>query len=1485
MLLDQNGFLEVPEDPRLRMRLSDVVPFEEIDHKACLLLLGEPGMGKSTVIKELADKPGLTADIIEKKIAIDLRYKREPNTELFEHDDFKLWMNGDCNLRLFVDSLDECAQKDFALRLVGKLQDGPIKNLRLRIACRTAELPSPLEGALRPLWSEKDLVGKYELAPLRKQDVEIAADVDAHGFLAQIKERGVGGLAIKPITLEFLLKQYRRPRGLPQSRWELYREGCQILCEESSRSRNSLNPQRPGASLERLATAARIAAVCMFAQRTAVQCTPNLGDLPDDAIHCDDIADKTEQPEATGMTITADLLRETVGTGLFNARSDDRLGFAHQTYVEFLAALFLLQRKLNADQIAALVMHNEKVVPALSEVAAWIASRNPEFKEKLLTSEPQILLQSDMALADSEEKKKLIDSLLERFERRELIDLDVRHGFKNLAHPGLAAQLEPVIRDRNAFFMKRRAAITMAGACRLATLQPTLADVALDREEDYALRTSALRVVITLQKNGAADGATIDRLRPLAFGECGNDPDDELKGYALLALWSKGATGKRISAQELFSCLTPMQPTGHSYAHLQFLATNPLNLLDETELPEALRWAENVQFSDHEHYKRHDFANDIVRRACQRMHNTTIRTALVKLSWRRFNAYEPVFFPVIGSTDNLILSEIDKKRFVHAFVKETSELKYEYQILKRNELLPQNDITWMLKRLEKARSRRTRKRWSALIREAYRWTPLRIEIVEALFHARTLYRELKEALGPYFLSMDLEDPVTQMLQREWIAHIEAERKREERRNAQSKPMPVAEQIAFCLERIDAGEIRWFWRLGYVLWQDGETMSWEEKPDITTSPGWNNASAEDRERILLAASIYLRRRGPKPSKWLGKQTMYWPGIAGYLALWLLRKEKPASFENVSDRVWKRWVPMIIAYHPALANNEDVATRNALVKRAYEKAPQECLDTMTVLLDADKREEYSSDPSSIFNACWDNDIGRFLLDKAKDPTVGSVLVGILLEQTLKHETPGALQYAESILGLPLPDEAAARTRVIAVGRALFRGSKKDAGWRSIWPILCAEPDFGRELMLEAVRGAGPQPRYLWKTFSVNDLVNVYLWLEKQFPRNEDKDMFSGRGHTVTAQDDMTWAKAEIPMEISERGTWEAVNAIERIGQELPNAEWVARLQAWARQYATQKNWTPLMPQDVIALGQPQDVATNDLRVASVASNHAATIASAPERKSHVNMTTPNSFDVAIICALVAPELEKVKSIGQWQPLPSNPQDPSIYFHTEYKTKQGRTLRVIAAAPTQMGMAASAVLTTKMIWRFRPKLVVMVGIAAGAKNDKQNFGDVLAPNQTFNYNEGKLELHKGKLNLAPDPNPLRISDRLLGQLQHWAAKRADFDTISNKWPLNSQRTRIEIHVGPLGSGAAVVDATEPVQQVVEHWRKLIGIEMEAHGVHLACKSSVTPSPEFLCFKSICDFASDKQDHWQDYAAYTAAEVCHRFITEEWENLHLEA
>ena len=42
---------------------------------------------------------------------------------------------------------------------------------------------------------------------------------------------------------------------------------------------------------------------------------------------------------------------ETLDTGLFSSRGIDQMGWAHQTYAEFLAARFVVEQGMPAEQI------------------------------------------------------------------------------------------------------------------------------------------------------------------------------------------------------------------------------------------------------------------------------------------------------------------------------------------------------------------------------------------------------------------------------------------------------------------------------------------------------------------------------------------------------------------------------------------------------------------------------------------------------------------------------------------------------------------------------------------------------------------------------------------------------------------------------------------------------------------------------------------------------------------------------------------------------------------------------------------------------------------------------------------------------------------------------------------------------------------------------------------------------------------------------
>lgn len=226
--LSDGGFLYDPESEFAQYVESDVVPFEQIADRPCLALLGEPGIGKSMAMEGIRASLYQALRIPDEHILyVNLNeYGDESRLirDVFECDEFVAWRKGNRVLHLLLDSLDECRilipqVATILISRLGGMRD-QIGRLRLRIACRTADWPTKLEMSLPDVWG-KDGFAAYELAPLRRRDVEIALTAEgiaADTFLAEVQETESVPLAFKPVTLKLLISVFRERGGLPRTR-------------------------------------------------------------------------------------------------------------------------------------------------------------------------------------------------------------------------------------------------------------------------------------------------------------------------------------------------------------------------------------------------------------------------------------------------------------------------------------------------------------------------------------------------------------------------------------------------------------------------------------------------------------------------------------------------------------------------------------------------------------------------------------------------------------------------------------------------------------------------------------------------------------------------------------------------------------------------------------------------------------------------------------------------------------------------------------------------------------------------------------------------------------------------------------------------------------------------------------------------------------------------------------------------------------------
>lgn len=254
-----------------------------------------------------------------------------------------------------------------------------------------------------------------------------------------------------------------------------------------------------------------------------------------------------------------------------------------------------------------------------------------------------------------------------------------------------------------------------------------------------------------------------------------------------------------------------------------------------------------------------------------------------------------------------------------------------------------------------------------------------------------------------------------------------------------------------------------------------------------------------------------------------------------------------------------------------------------------------------------------------------------------------------------------------------------------------------------------------------------------------------------------------------------------------------------------------------------------------------------------------------------------DLAIITALHQVELEAVLDIEAGWERQTWPDDSAIYYHGTF-VNTARALSVVAASAPGMGMPAATAMAMKAIFRYRPRYIAMVGIAAGVKG---HFGDVLVAEQSWDYGSGKARPpQEGRSIFLPAPSYIPLSPHLKARFQAFALNKTVLRNIQLRWKgPESFEAPLQVLMGPVASGAAVLENPEIVAELVENRnRKLIGVEMETYGVFLAAQQATSPAPQAMSIKSICDFADErKNDEYQRYAAFTSAQYLLEFALAE--------
>jgi hypothetical protein len=481
---------------------STAVALSTLREVPCLVLLGSPGLGKSSEIRLAAYEAishGEASDVISlgRLSSVEELESRVLTMARLPNPAGLVW-------NLFLDGLDE-ALPQFAktanaisnvLRSLAQIKD--LSKVRFRLSCRSAEWPKFLELDLKDFWGSA-AVQVYELQELSEADVLIAAlqfsPAQSDTFLQQIQQHEVDALTKRPVTLNMLLDVFGRDSQLPSRRVQLYRETLLASVDDHDGTRRDLRLN----AQSKLMIAARIAAASVFSNSSEVSAGTKAETRLGRTIVLSDIAGGFEPSSDGSFTVGEAELNQALLTPLFSSVGESLFVWSHQTFAEFLAAYYLIERRLSPAKILDFLRSSadSRIAPQLREVSAWLGSMDSTFFRVLIEEEPDILLRSDIASASPQDRCALVHELLLRYERSELHDFDFnnRSRYDQLGHPLLGDQLRPYIEGRAKNIVVRRVAIDIAEANGGAGVDELLADVALDQSENYHVRAQAAAAI------------------------------------------------------------------------------------------------------------------------------------------------------------------------------------------------------------------------------------------------------------------------------------------------------------------------------------------------------------------------------------------------------------------------------------------------------------------------------------------------------------------------------------------------------------------------------------------------------------------------------------------------------------------------------------------------------------------------------------------------------------------------------------------------------------------------------------------------------------------------------------------------------------------------------------------------------------------------------------------------------------------------------
>jgi hypothetical protein len=749
-----------------------------------------------------------------------------------------------------------------------------------RLACRPAAWDGALAAALR---SALPALSRLRLLPLtRVAAVDVVSEVTSRPgeCLDEVIRAGMTGLAASPLWLQAAAFRWDREGHLPESQLSAIQYEVEHLLKESGQQDMTVLEDR------RRRIAGRLAAMSVFgrADRFTMSSRPRAG-----ALNAPSLPSRSEPDGLAEITLTE--VSEVLGTALFDAVGDATVGFRHQQHAEFLAAEYVMSRRITRGQVRTLLGMNEgNTIPRpMIGAAAWLSVLKVELGSDFATANAGTLAESAVELP-VRLREQVVGGILAQAAAEDMDTLP-RQDLAALVHPDLGAQLGAhlsggLTRPGELWWLSR---LAQAGQCRelaAGLLQETLA-----RPWAAWARRAAVTAVAAL-----GDDAEVAQLDALACLSPDDDPEDDVLAAVIEALFPR-----LLDTTALMALLRP-QRTPDYYGHYRVLLDGLGARIAAGELPAALSWATARAASEDDAYSA--LIPSLVQRGWDNVAAPGVRdqlgrlAAAVAVSSMRAYRSGRLEYPWLGSSP-------EPRRALAVRVAASLPPGDHFSLIDLG-LLIFSDLGWLLgvlPSLDQPEQGALAQCASSLAR---RPTATEADLILQMPEDHPAYAHTRWLRG----SVSTDSP--QAL-RGRLRAAEATGDGQQHVDVQHQQY---KQLTAALHDAGADPTHW-WRVAKHLAPARPSAGELFSHDLTARPGWILLDAIQRQQVLDIGLLYLQQHQLRPSSWKGHPSIPvghlddavadWSGV--YL-LSTLAEHDPVRLVDVAPATWRTWTSAIV-----------------------------------------------------------------------------------------------------------------------------------------------------------------------------------------------------------------------------------------------------------------------------------------------------------------------------------------------------------------------------------------------------------------------------------------------------------------------------------------------------------------------------------------------------------------------------------------------